>query len=438
MIDLIRLTVPFKLSAVSCSGSPMSTVSALADGEIGQIKDMLRYTSSGLLLQAKSVSRSDDGSLNISDLSHPFDRLPSSFSSMAFKILEINGWPHVTLKASPAKLMQGHNVYGGSSIRQSLLEMLGSLAVAFPDVYEDLEIGLTHLTNLDVTYSARFANPDDPNSELLGRELISYLRTLSSGQLMARGVCYDTTTYWGSADSQLGYVKAYLKHDEFLKQLKDVKREAATGDALAKRMLAVMSDEKLQNWSKNLLRLEASFKKDWLRRAGLPLNAWHLVKYQEELLAQGRCFLREIWAKKCAPLFSACEGQTMKVLDDEDIKQAIRSSHFRQTKSGAISYSYADDLFRFYLDIKNRGYEVVKKQASDTQASKLKFYRYVKDLGIAGIAKATLQAFSLNNTPSVVPVLRFLQVDFNSQHPADYVEPVSRFYVGHPVLSLVA
>lgn len=438
MIDLIRITIPFKLSAVSFSGRPMSTVQALADSETGQIKDMLRYTQSGLLLQAKNVSRAEDGTLNITDLSHPFDSLPSSHSSMAFKIFEINGWPYVTLKASPAKLLQGHNVYGGSSIRQALLEMLGSLAVAFPDVYQDLEIALTHITNLDVTYSARFANPDDPNSVLLGRELIAYLRTLSSGQLKARGVVYETTTYWGSADSQLGYVKAYLKEDEFLKQFKEVKRQAATGDALAKRMFAVMSDESLQNWSKNLLRLEASFKKDWLRRAGLPLNAWQLVTYQEQLLKEGKCFLRDIWAKKCAPLFKACEGQVMKVLDDEEIKKAIRSNHFRQTKSGAISYSYADDLFRFYLDIKNRGYAVAKQQSKENESSERKFNRYIKDLGIAGIAKATLQAFSLNHTPTVVPVLRFLEVDFNSQHPAGYVEPISRFYVGHPVLSLVA
>jgi len=321
---------------------------------------------------------------------------------------------------------------------QGVVEMLGSLAVAYPDVYEDLEIGLTQLTNLDVTYSARYANPNDPNGQHLGRELISYLRTLSSGQLAARGVCYDTTTYWGSAESQLGYVKAYLKEDEFLKQFKEVKQLTKRGDKLASRMFSVMSCSELQHWAKCLLRLEASLKKDWLRRAGLPLNAWHLIKYQEDLQAQGRCFLREIWAKKCAPLFAACEGQTMKVLDDNEIHESIRSTHFRQTRSGAISYSYADDLFRFYLDIKNRGYIVVKKQSFDTQASKLKFYRYVKDLSLAGISKATLQAFALNHTPSVVPVLRFLDVDFSSQHPAGYVEPVSRFYVGHPALSLVA
>lgn len=438
MIDLIRITAPFKLDAVSCSGRPLSTVQALADGEVGQIKDMLRYTQSGLLLQAKNVSRADDGTLTVTDLSHPFDSLPSSHSAMAFKIVDINGWPHVTLKASPAKLLQGHNIYGGSSLRQGIVEMLGSLAVVFPDVYEDLEVALTQVTNLDVTYSARYANPDDPNGQHLGRELITYLRTLSSGQLKARGVGYETTTYWGSADSQLGYVKAYLKEDEFLKQFKDVKQQAKRGDALAARMFAVMSCPELQHWAKCLLRLEASFKKDWLRRAGLPLNAWHLIKYQEEQQALGKCFLRDIWAKKCAPLFAACEGQKMKVLDDNEIHDSIRSTHFRQTRSGAISYSYADDLFRFYLDIKNRGYAISKQQAKENLSSKRKFERYVKDLSLAGISKATLQAFALNHTPSVVPVLRFLDVDFSSQHPAGYVEPISRFYVGHPVLSLVA
>jgi len=121
MIDLIRLTIPFKLNAVSCSGRALSTVQALADSEVGQIKDFLRYTRDGLLLQAKDVSLADDGSIVVSDLSHPFNSLPSSFSSLAFQITYLNGWPHATLKASPAKLLQGHNVYGGSSLRQGVI-----------------------------------------------------------------------------------------------------------------------------------------------------------------------------------------------------------------------------------------------------------------------------------------------------------------------------
>lgn len=438
MIDLIRITIPFALDAVIHSGNPFSTIQALEERCTGHIRDFLRYTENGLMLQAKSVSRSADGSLSMSELTHPFDSLPSSFSAMAFKILDINGWPHITLKASPAKLLQGHNVYGGSSLRQGIVEMLGSLACSLPDVYADLDVGLTTITNLDVTYSARYASADDPNGAFLGLELIAFLRTLSAGQLKARGVAYDTTTYWGSVDSQLGFVKAYLKSDEFLKQLKDVKRAAKCGCAVAKRLLTVMSDSSLQHWAKCLLRLEASFKKDWLRRAGLPLNVWQLIKHQETLQAQGRCFLREIWVKKCAPLFSALEGQTMKVLDDEEIKKAIRATHFRETKSGAISLSYADDLFRFYQDIKHRGYPFARQDAFASASGKRRFNRYVSDLQEAGISKATLQAFGLNHTPNVVPLLRFLEIDFNSQHPAGFVEPVSQYYVGHPVLSLVA
>jgi II/X family phage/plasmid replication protein len=83
MIDLIRITIPFNMDAVSCSGSPLSTLQALNDGCTGQIRDFLRYTSDGLLLQSKSVSRDIDGSMHFDDLVHPFDSLPSSFSSMA-------------------------------------------------------------------------------------------------------------------------------------------------------------------------------------------------------------------------------------------------------------------------------------------------------------------------------------------------------------------
>jgi II/X family phage/plasmid replication protein len=129
----------------------------------------------------------------------------------------------------------------------------------------------------------------------------------------------------------------------------------------------------------------------------------------------------------------------MKVLDDESVKADIRAAHFRQTKSGKISYSFADDVFSFYRELREYGYLTVRKSRLDTDAGKRKFNRYVEALQEAGISKATLQTFSLNGKrTNVVPILRFIEMDFSSQHPDWYVEPVSQFYIGHPALSLVA
>lgn len=439
MLDLLRLTIPFKLSAVHSSGNPISTLDALEQACIGEIKDAIRYTTDGVLMQAKSVYRDAEGKTVISNLTTPFDSLPSSFSGLAFQIVIIKGWPHVTLKASPAKLLQGHNIFGSVSIRQAAMEFFSVLCLAFPDVFKDLDIFLTQATNLDVTYSMRYAAADNPHAIDLGRDLITFFSTLSFGQLKPRGGAFLDTTYWGSVDSQLGGLKAYLKLQEFKRQLKEVTRQAKAGDAAAKRLLVVMKDDVLHQWASHLLRLEASFKKDWLRRHDIPLNVFELMLYQEKLQAEGRCLLRELWQRKTAPLFAACEGQKMKVLDDESVKADIRAAHFRETKSGKISYSYADDVFAFYRELREYGYLTVRKSRFDTDSGERKFRRYVEALNEAGISKATLQTFSLNGQrTNVVPILRFIEMDFSSQHPDWYVEPVSQFYIGHPALSLVA
>lgn len=475
MIDLLRITIPFSLEAVNCSGSPFSVRQAIDSGSMGVIKDILRYTQDGLPLQAKDVSRSVDGELRVVDLQHPFESLPSSYSGLAFKILIVNGWPYVTLKASPAKLLQGHNVFGSTSIKQAAFEFLGILSSLYPALFADLEIPLAEVSSIDVTYSARYEPISSLNGEDTGRALIAFLRTLSAGQLKARGVSYEDTTYWGSADSQLGQVKAYLKPQEFFKQLKEFRALAKRDDGAA-RIVEVMEDERLQLWVKNLLRLEVSVKKDWLRRHDIPLNLFALVRHQEQLQAEGRCLLQEIWANRTAPLFKACEGQTMKVIDDKSIELEIKRVHVRYPKQKFVcrnfnyfrhakrahlvrdnlakikwlyqppvdktrpSYGYANTLFSFYRDIKEHGYDSVRKNYCDSASGKRKFNRHVSELGLAGMAKATLQTFGLNSEPSnIVPVLRFVRVDFCSQLPDWYVEPISQYaFETRPQLSLVA
>ncbi|MFX6134389.1 phage/plasmid replication protein, II/X family, partial [Acinetobacter baumannii] len=64
-------------------------------------------------------------------------------------------YPYVELKASPAKILQGHNVYGTDWIEQGALEMLGYLAESHPTLYGMLAIGETEVKQLDSTYSAR-------------------------------------------------------------------------------------------------------------------------------------------------------------------------------------------------------------------------------------------------------------------------------------------
>ncbi|MFH4243149.1 phage/plasmid replication protein, II/X family, partial [Acinetobacter baumannii] len=77
-------------------------------------------------------------------------------TKMSFKLFH-EGYrhPYVELKASPAKIMQGHNVYGTDWIEQGALEMLGFFAESQPILYSMCHIGATEVKLLDATYAFR-------------------------------------------------------------------------------------------------------------------------------------------------------------------------------------------------------------------------------------------------------------------------------------------
>ncbi|TEL41295.1 phage/plasmid replication protein, II/X family, partial [Pseudomonas aeruginosa] len=52
------------------------------------------------------------------------------------------------------------------------------------------------------------------------------------------------------------------------------------------------------------------------------------------------------------------------------------------------------------------------------------FYRHIKEICEAGLSKAALQKLhEADRANNVVPLLRFVQVDFSAQRPDWYVEP---------------
>lgn len=460
MLDLLRITIPFRPSAVVTSRPVSSVAEAAHFGVYGHIRDMLKYTSDGMRVSAFSVAYDEEGNVSVSELKHPFESLPSSFSGIAVKIYDgfmgasAPVWPHVSMKASPAKVMQGHNIYGGSCLLQASIEFIMTLREVRPSLYKDLSIADSQATNIDVTFSCRFLPVGSPIAHQTGRDLIKLMRNVSSGQLKpCEKRLHETTIYYGSPETQLSSLKGYLKYDEVLTDLRDAKRKK---DELSRRLVSVLSSQELQDFAQNLLRLEASFFRDYLRRHDIPLNLFDLIQYQQDLLKQGRCFLRELWLNKTAPLFKAFEGHTMKVLNDDDVLKKIMTVHGRPVKSRStkqttvekilddhgmydhalsspeqavkISYSYANTLFSFYRDLKEHGYKSVYSNYKSSQSSLRKFQRYIADLVEAGLSKAYLQSFELNDEPTnVIPLVRLLELNFTDQFPEGYVPPVSRF-----------
>ncbi|QOF88395.1 replication initiation protein [Pseudomonas sp. ADPe] len=456
MLDRIHMFIRFRKEHVQLIGKVDSPTLVVDLESLG-----VRVRSSG------GVTKREEGGYDVEDLSHAWESLPSSYTPMAFKVFHQSLGkrldPGVELKASPAKLLQGHNVFGPTSIRKGAEVMLKWLAGSYPDLWAKLDVLSIEVYALDCTFSARMPN------EQTALQVIQFMRGVSNGQTRNRGDDYETTAYWGAKDGRLRKIKAYLKagvpasagrgqesrsrrfvepeprddlDNAHVRAWKVLKREArcAMSHLSAARTLRVMQDPRLQEFARLLLRLEATVMHRWLERRNLPTNLWELCDYQEALRDQERCFIQECWSAVTGELFAAFEGMTMKRIDDEKVLAALIEKYTKVGKGkwtkaradkatgtiippmfvpGKASDAQARNLFRTYRSLKDYGWE--ETMASMSRAS---FYRHVADLEAVGISKAMLQNLKdYDNTRNVVPILRLLEVDFSAQVPDWYVEP---------------
>lgn len=425
MLDRLRLMVPFSPRWVTGGSSFCTARHGMEQGHKGLLVGLLDL---GVPLGARAVAATvkqfsnADSVVTFTDweidrVYHPFESLPSSFTPLAFKVYhEGNHWPYIELKASPAKLLQGHNVFGPVDIALGAAEMLTTLQFAYPKLFAALEVESAQVWELDCTFSARLS------TEMQAVQVIRALQHVSNGQTKSRGAEYASTVYWGSKSSRLKRLKAYLKFEEFQQQLKEVSLKSASGDESAKRVLCVMSDLRLQDWCKNLIRFESTICKRYLERRGFPVFLSELIKLQRELASAGRCFVSELWQESTKEIFAAFEGQTMRVTDDESVLNALKQVHFSYTPKGNISYAKANKLYLFYVALRDHGY--LDLQSKMDRAT---FWRHIKSLQAAGFSKAFLQNLHGESQANVLPLLRFVSVDFGAQLPDWYVEPVSQF-----------
>jgi len=415
MLDKIHLFVPFKAQAIATSTGKRGNELLIVDLE-----------ELGVPLRATSVLADGKGGYQVEDISHAWESLSTGFTPLAFKVfhqsLGKRVQPGVELKASPAKLLQGHNVFGPTSIRKGGEVMLKWLAGSYPKLWALLDWQSAEVYVIDCTYSARL--PD----ERTALQLIQALRGVSNGQTRNRGDDYETTAYWGSKETRLRKLKAYLKGPEFRRQLDEaIKAARAYGGAnfvpsqafAAHRLLAVLQNPALQEWAENLLRLEATVMHRWLERRNIPTNLWALCDYQERLEEHGSCFIQWCWEQVTKELFAAFEGISMRVINDEKVLAALKARWTKFGKNGKANETVALNLFRTYRSIKDYGW-----QETMDSMSRATFYRHVDQICECGLSKAALQKLKMDDQKNnVVPILRFLQVDFSAQRPGWYVEP---------------
>ncbi|EMI2605497.1 phage/plasmid replication protein, II/X family [Acinetobacter baumannii] len=397
MLDFLRLAIPI-----------IPTYVRSLDNHHWFNGDIRDY---GIPAATRHVSKTDDGQTIIGELYHPYESLPSDYTDMAVKFYTntVNTPPYVEIKASPLKLLQGHNVYGFESIELGSDHMLGMLLEAFPQLAPILDLANTEVLHLDTTYLFRL-----PHQNMV-QPTLDYMANLASGHRKAREVKYDNYITWGN-DSASVRPKAYGKFEEVKSQLNKIQKKADKGCMRSKSLVIAMNGA-LQ-FANAVLRLEARICKTYLTKNGYPSNLFQLIKLQHE---QPELLLR-LWHVAFDPILKTMEGEYMNFASDDELEALLKSKLVTYTKKGNPSYTKAYNAFDFYRSLRIDGYKKVKSRHLESR-----FYKRERELISCGISRSHLQNLHKNPNGKVIPFVRLFELKMADQLPPDYVQPVSQY-----------
>ncbi|WP_370611468.1 phage/plasmid replication protein, II/X family [Citrobacter meridianamericanus] len=416
MIDLLQLSIPFK------SEHLIEVLSA--DDRSGyyiDLEEIARRT--GLRLTARDVEFEISGDLQVTGLSHPYESLPSHFASLAMKVHQGSNLapPRVELKASPAKLLQGHNVFGPTDVALCAQALFEPFCLAMPLLADFLDFEETYIAKIDCTFSARLKSINQT------RQVMDVLRNVSNGQTKStkstRSQTYDSTMYWNETSNSVRR-KAYLKGQEIQSDLDRCKISSrrAPNDESLKRRINILSNPDLIEWAALLVRFEVSLFPRKLYDLNIPAKLFNLIDYQIKCEREGRNLIYDMWCAGFNELFESFKGTVMNIYDDEKILDLLKSTYNSITPKGNITYAKAQRIFGFYRRLVNEGYDEVFKTLP-----RRSFYNNINELILAGISKSQLQNLQADKKNNIIPLIQLITVDFSKQYPDWYIEPVSPY-----------
>jgi II/X family phage/plasmid replication protein len=407
MLDFLRLSIPIIPTHVKS-----------ADNHHWFNGDIRDY---GVSAASRHVSKMDDGTTITGELYHPYESLSSDFTDMAVKFYTntMNTVPYVELKASPLKLLQGHNVFGFDSIELGSDQMLGMFMHAFPLLLPILDFQKTEVLCLDTTFLFRL-----PHQNMI-QPTLDYMANLASGHRKARQVKYENFISWGN-DGASVRPKAYGKFEELKAQLFKVQKQADKGCQRSKSLVCAMHD--VLQFANAVLRLEARICKTYMSKNGIPTNLFQLIKLQQD---QPELLLR-LWHVAFDPILDRMKGKYMNFSNDGEILELFKTKLLTYTKTGKPSYTKANNAMKFYSLVRQVGLTSTKDLYSDAQ-----FYKCLKSLLDCDISMGHLQNLAKNPNGKVIPFVRLFELKMSDQQPADYKIPVSQ-YTPKPRLHLVA
>lgn len=408
MLDFLRLAIPIIPTHVRSFDNHHNFN--------GDIRDY------GIPAATRHVSKTDDGQTITGDLYHPYEALPSDYTDMAVKFYTntMNTVPYVELKASPLKLLQGHNVFGFESIELGAFHMLGMFFEAFPKLTAILDVDKTEVLCLDTTYLFRL-----PHQNMV-QPVLDYMANLASGHRKARQVKYDNYISWGN-DSASVRPKAYGKFEEVKAQLNKIQKQADKGCQRSRSLVVAMTNA--LPFANAVLRLEGRICKTYLTKNGYPTNLFELIKLQH----QKPDLLLHLWRVAFDPILDTMRGKYMNFSSDGEILDLLKSKLVTYTKTGKPSYTKALNAMKFYSLVRQMGLQATKELYREST-----FYDALNSLLNVGISKSHIQNLHKNPNGKVIPFVRMFELQMGSQVPDDYQLPVSHYHSPQTGLYLVA
>lgn len=366
----------------------------------------------------------EDGNTQVSRLVHHYESIPSSFASIAFCIVDgsdFHKFPYIRICGCPAKVLQGHNVFGSDNADLCFFAVLEAFMLAMPELAGYLDWPTTSIDYLDVTYTARVVN--DNNAV----QVINMLKNVKSGQTKNRSTDdHLTTVTWGKASGRNGkssrrkQLKAYMKFPELQNQIRELTKRLRQnkGDAVIteglNRQLSAIQHPVVQQMAMGAIRFESRLFGRWLKDRGINTNLFTFIN-----LAIGNPnLMTDLWRDSWKDVFATFEGASMKLTDHNTVLEALKANYMTLTPKGNPSFSKAESLFAFYCQIESLGYDKAYRLNN-----RMKWSRYTRDLTAIGISKAQLQNMTGQHN-NVVPLIRLINIDFSAQLPANWVEPL--------------
>jgi II/X family phage/plasmid replication protein len=408
MIDLLELKIYFKIDTISViekdgvyTGATICT-------------DLL--LSLGVDLAAGKITKDEDGKPVIARLYHPYESIPSSNSSLAFKVKlgSPSYFPHVIIKASPAKLMQGHNAYGTSDLRKCAQALLYTFIHAFPDLADLIDHKLTDVSKMDVTNSAHLEN------SFQCKQVIKALSEVSTGHSRSTR-SFESTASW-NYNSDLCAKIAYLKEVEVNKCIGEITKEMKTKThPYLQKQLDALNSEEVQKFIKNCVRFEAKYHSKYFKRNDIPTNLYQMIEHSEK----NPEFIINLWKDAFNPIFNAFGGNMIDLNDTKAVYD-LCLKHFAETKTitnsrgetkTTIVETKAKNVYSFFILLKSQGFEFVRQ----TIMQESTFYRKLAQLKEI-MSEAQIRTLH-SPTSNVVSLVKIVNVDFSKQHPVGYIEP---------------